>query len=133
MWTWVLVLSCCCLSITPASAWAADPNFTYGSVAVASDEAGTRIISDYRSKAYIVLDPAATAKVWVLVVERPSDGSDPCPTAMTEKAGIPLSADVAEKPDLGREFDYDSFGARGTICAILDAAGDPQTVHYSTE
>jgi hypothetical protein len=75
--------------------------------------------------------------VWVKEVARPTDGSDPCPTGLTDetKGGVLL----ARFTSIGADPTFHEFsplagwggGVNAVLCGLLDSGEDPVTLYVS--
>lgn len=105
-------------------------------VSVTSSTVGVRLVASLKIRTRVVLDSAATVPVWLLEVDQPANGSDPCPTTLTNstRTGVRLSRALADKDPIGWEFERfpGSLHLLGsTLCAILETGTTPQTLYIS--
>lgn len=108
------------LALLPSPAFAqVNTGATHPVVTCTDSNAGTRVVPFIKQGYSIVLDPTATTgTVWVAMVDTPDNGSDNCATALTAKAGIPLSY---ERGASGWFYNPREIGWRGQLCCILDS------------
>lgn len=105
-------------------------------LSVTSSTVGVRVVASLQIRTRVVLDPAATVPVWILEMQQPATGSDPCPTALTNstRSGIRLSRAATDKDPIGWEFErFPGFLhlPGSTLCAILETGTTPQTLYIS--
>jgi hypothetical protein len=102
---------------------------THAAVTCTESNAGTRVVASIKQGVSVVLDPAATTgTVWVAMVDTPDDGSDNCATALTAKAGIPLSY---ERGASGWFYQIRETGYGGQLCCILDSGSTDMTLYVN--
>ena len=91
-------------------------------VTVTENNQGIRVVGNHSGTVRIVLDPAATAAVWIDAVDAGANGADNCTAAMTSRRGTRLSR--------GNDKDYIGYfwgpedSWYGQICAIGEGQAD---------
>jgi hypothetical protein len=106
-------------------------------VTVSSSTQGVRLTTELEKPVRVALGAYyPVVAVWIKEVFIPSDGSDPCPTALTDetKGGMLL----ARFTSVGADPTFHEFrplagwsGGNATLCAILDGGDDPVDLYIS--
>jgi hypothetical protein len=106
-------------------------------VTVSSSTQGVRLTTELEKPLRVALGPHyPVVSVWVKEVAIPSDGSDPCPTELTDetKGGVLL----ARYMSIGADPTFHEFrplagwsGGNATLCGILHSGDAPVDLYIS--
>jgi hypothetical protein len=106
-------------------------------VTVSSSTQGVRLTTELEKPVRVTMGSFyPVAAIWVMEITRPENGSDPCPTAMTNltKSGILLYRYAG----MGTDKSFHEFrplagwsGGNAVLCAILDGGDDPVDLYIS--